>query len=182
MKKLGFVVVLVAAAMLTIGCEKGKLTEQGAENAIQQAPAGGETMPTSGSVNVANIMIHMAGGKTVTIPVEIAATEEERRTGLMGRTELPFKTGGMWFVFPEDVQDPFWMKDTTMPLDMVFVGPDMKIVDIKMNTTPNSEEKIYPMKDSKVVPYRYVLEVGGGFAQTNGVDVGDTVMVTMGPQ
>ena len=180
MKKLGFV--LVAAAMLLVGCEKGKMTEQGVESELQKAPAGGETMPSSASVNVADIMIHMAGGKSVTLPVEIAATDEDRRKGLMGRTELPFKTGGMWFVFPEDVQDPFWMKDTAMPLDMIFVGPDMKIADIKANTTPNSEEKLYPTKDGKVLSYRYVLEVGGGFAAKNGVAIGDTVMMGMGPQ
>ncbi len=178
-KVVGLMVLLLGFFLLTTGCEKAKMTEG---PAAPEASAGGETMPTGGSVNAANLMIHTAGGKAVNVPVEIAATDDERMKGLMGRSELPFKTGGMWFVFPEEVKDPFWMKDTTISLDIIFVGPDMKIVDVKTNTTPNSEDKLYPMKDGQVAAYRYVLEVGSGFAATNSVVAGDTVMLGVGPQ
>lgn len=176
MKKFGLLVVLVAFGLAFAGCEKAKVALPGDEE--KQATTEPET---PGSVNVANVQINTAGGKTITLPVEIAATDQEREKGLKGRDEPPFKTGGMWFVFPADVKDAFWMQETTIPLDMIFVDADKKIVDIKANTTPNSEEKLFPMKDSQVIPYRYVLEVGKGFAADNGLAIGDTVTLKMGP-
>ncbi len=171
----------VAAVFLTLAlqsgaCEKAKLAQTGEEEGKQTQAVQEASMP-SGSINVANITVHTQGGKSINVPVEIATTEEQRIHGLMGRSELPFKTGGMWFVFAEDMTDPFWMKDTSIPLDIIFVGPDMKIVDIKANTTPNSEEKLYPPG-----PYRYVLEVAAGFALTNGLAAGDQAVYGIGPQ
>lgn len=174
MKKMsGFAVIVLGIFLLSYGCEKADLTAPGEEKG--QPVAGTEAPMLSGSINVANITF-ASGGKSVIVPVEIAATDEERMKGLMGRTELPFKTGGMWFVFPEDMNDPFWMKDTAVSLDMVFVGPDMKVVDIKASTVPNSEDKLF----SKA-PYRYVLEVAAGFAAKNNIVEGDTVVYGIGP-
>lgn len=172
-RMVGIVTVVLAFFLAVYGCEKAKLAQPGEENA--ETPQGMEAPMVSGSVNVANITFG-SGGKSVNVPVEIAATDEERMKGLMGRTELPFKTGGMWFVFPEDMSDPFWMKDTAVSLDMIFVGPDMKVVDIKANTVPHSEDKLF----SKA-PYRYVLEVGAGFAAKNNILEGDTVIYGIGP-
>jgi len=82
----------------------------------------------------------------------------------------------MWFVFPYDVDDPFWMKDTLIPLDMIFVGSDMKVVDVIANAEPQSERKLFPK-----ALYRYVLEVNGGYAAANGITVGNQVEQRIGP-
>lgn len=165
MKRLGFVIVLIGAVML-MGCEKAKVMP--IEGQKQDVTA------TAGSVNLATIAIYTAD-KIVNITAELAVTDEERMKGLMGRESIPANFG-MWFVFPSEVQDAFWMKDTLIPLDMIFVGSDMKIVDIIANAVPRSEELLRPK-----APYNYVLEVNGGVAAADGIAIGDSVEKRIGP-
>lgn len=170
-KYLWIAVVLFCSSVLIMGCEKAKF--MAGEGEKQAATAVGET-PPAGSINVATIAIH-SGDKTINVSVELAQTDEERRNGLMNRQSLP-KNYGMWFVFPYDVQDPFWMKDTLVPLDMIFVSSDMKIVDIITNAAPEKTDLLTPKS-----PYRYVLEVNGGFAEANSIHIGDNVEQRIGP-
>jgi len=172
MKRLCFAVVLCAAMMVAIGCEKAKMTAPEGEEAKGQT---GENVATGGSVNVGTIAIYTADSKTVNISAEIATTDDERMKGLMGRESLA-KNYGMWFVFPYDVQDAFWMKDTLVALDIIFVGSDMKIVDVIANAQPKSEELLKPR-----APYRYVLEVAAGTAAANGIAIGDRAEQRVGP-
>ena len=105
----------------------------------------------------------------VNVDIEIAEDEFRREVGLMGRTSLE-QNQGMLFIFPDERPVAFWMKNTILPLDMVFINSKNRIVTIHKNTTPFSEQT-YP-SDS---PVQYVLEVNAGFTDRNGVRVGDTV-------
>ncbi len=101
--------------------------------------------------------------------VELAVTDEERMTGLMYRKELP-EGRGMLFDFKRDQDVSMWMKNTYIPLDMVFIRADGRIARIAESTTPFSEQII-----SSGVPVRAVLEVIGGTAQKLGIAPGDRV-------
>ena len=98
-----------------------------------------------------------------TIDIEIADTESERKTGLMRRRSLGYNRG-MLFVFDAVNTNGMWMKNTPLPLDIVFLSPDSQVVDIARRTTPFSEETITP-----AVPRKYVVEVRAGFADRFGL-------------
>src|SRR3989338_6034474 len=105
------------------------------------------------------------------IIVEVADDNAERAIGLMSRTSLE-DNYGMIFVFPEENEVTFWMKNTLIPLDMIFISEDFKILDIK-TAEPCKENtcQLYgPVKNVK-----YVLEVNAGFAIRNNIKVGDLV-------
>lgn len=103
--------------------------------------------------------------------VEVAATEEERAKGLMFRRELGAKEG-MLFLFPHERLLSFWMKNTLIPLDMVFISHDWRVVGIIEKATPLSEESRGVDRPSK-----YVLEFDGGTAARLGIGQGATVKV-----
>jgi uncharacterized membrane protein (UPF0127 family) len=101
--------------------------------------------------------------------VEIATTEEEKTTGLMYRKELA-DGKGMLFDFSPEQEVSMWMKNTYIPLDMIFIRADGRILRIAENTEPLS---------TKIIPSRGlakgVLEVIGGTAQKYGIAPGDRV-------
>lgn len=98
------------------------------------------------------------------LDVEIADTPAERRQGLMYRRSLA-PDHGMLFLFPRADRSSFWMKNTYIPLDIVFVGPDSQVVSIARNTRIMSEETIAPNG-----PKQYVVEVNAGYARRHGID------------
>ena len=101
--------------------------------------------------------------------VEIADTEAQRAKGLMFRKELP-DGQGMLFDFQREQEVSFWMKNTYIPLDMIFIRGDGRILRIAENTTPLST-RIIPSGG----PVRAVLEVIGGTARKFGIAPGDQV-------
>lgn len=108
----------------------------------------------------------------VSIIAEIADDPAERSQGLMHRTEL-CKKCGMLFIFDNEMVS-FWMKNTYIPLDMIFVSEDMKIVKIHENVPP-CEADPCPKYNSDG-PIKYVIEVNAGFTEENGIEVGDSVL------
>ena len=102
--------------------------------------------------------------------VEVPDDREEFARGLMFRKHLPWNSG-MLFAFDDEEPRRFWMKNTLIPLDMIFVDSSSKIIDIKENVPPCKQEECptYP----SVEPAQYVLEVNAGFVQENGVKIGD---------
>jgi uncharacterized membrane protein (UPF0127 family) len=101
--------------------------------------------------------------------VEMAITPEEKEHGLMFRRELP-EGHGMLFDFQVDQNVAFWMKNTYIPLDMLFIRGDGRILRIAENTEPLSERNI-----PSGGPVRAVLEVIGGTAKKLGIAAGDRV-------
>jgi len=100
---------------------------------------------------------------------ELADDPGERSQGLMYRQELG-KDRGMLFIFPQDTDGPFWMKNTLIPLDIIFIGADKKIVSISERATPQTTTPRSPEG-----PYRYVLEINGGRSDELGIEPGNQV-------
>jgi uncharacterized protein len=101
--------------------------------------------------------------------VEVVATDAEREKGLMYRRELP-EGRGMLFDFQTEQPVAFWMKNTYIPLDMIFIRKDGRILRIAENTEPFSE-RLVPSGG----PVLAVLEVIGGTARKLGLAPGDRV-------
>lgn len=114
------------------------------------------------------IVIDTANGP-VRLKVEIAATEESRRKGLMFRATLGADEG-MLFDFHREQLAAFWMKDTILPLDMVFIRADGTVSTIAENAVPYSQE---PVPSSE--PVQAVLEINAGQARVLGITTGEKV-------
>ncbi len=115
--------------------------------------------------------VTILGEKEVKVSVEIARTQEEIAAGLMYRSSLD-KNSGMLFVFEDESERVFWMKNTKIPLDMIFISENGTIVNIRHAVPCTSSEcPLYP----SVYPAKYVLEVNGNFAAENGISIGDFV-------
>lgn len=106
----------------------------------------------------------------VTHRVEIANTEEERKKGLSGRTELK-NVDGLLFVFPETAFHSIWMKDMLFPIDIIWIGEDLKIINIEKNVTPDT----YPRNFRPDQPARYVIETKIHYSDTFGIRPGQEV-------
>lgn len=116
----------------------------------------------------ARVVLKDAFGGLHQVDVEVAATPDTRTRGLMWRKELPAGQG-MLFIFPEDEVQSFWMRNTLIPLDMIFINSAGKIVGIVERAEPRTLTG-----RSVGVPGRYVLEVPGGWSQTMGITRGGT--------
>ena len=115
------------------------------------------------------VVIATKEGREIVFQVEVADTPAKRELGLQYRKELAADRG-MIFLFPTPSVHSFWMKNTPIPLDMIFIGNDRKIVGIVEQTVPFS-------LDSRSVPApsRFVLEINGGLAKRHGIKAGDAV-------
>ena len=99
--------------------------------------------------------------------VEIADEPQERSKGLMFRREMA-RDHGMLFDYGEEVPASFWMSNTYIPLDMIFVKSDGTVESIAERTTPLSENSVKSRG-----PVRYVLEINGGLSDELGIEPGD---------
>lgn len=91
------------------------------------------------------------------IAIEVADTDSARARGLMDRRSLTSRQG-MLFLFPDETDRSFWMQNTPIPLDIIFVDADSQIVNIAKRTTPLSPEQV-----QSTGPAQYVVEVRAGF-------------------
>ena len=103
--------------------------------------------------------VHPDESIKASIAIEIADTPETQMKGLMGRSALD-DSSGMLFVFERIEPQKFWMKNTPVPLDIIFVGGDGCIVNIVESTTPMSNQRYRSSE-----PVKYVVEVHSGFAK-----------------
>jgi uncharacterized protein len=131
--------------------------------------AGKEQSP---SLQYPSITIKNQLGQLVNVKVEIADEPSEWLTGLMNRDYLA-QNSGMLFIYPEQDYRSFWMKNTKIPLDMLFINLDGLIVDV--HTAKPCTEEDCPIYTS-INPAWMVLEVNAGFADKNRVRVGDSVI------
>ena len=114
------------------------------------------------------------GGKT--FRVEIAETSEKQALGLMFRDSMP-RDEGMIFIFPNEAPRSFWMKNTRIPLDIMYFDRDLKLVSISADTPPCRVSRCPSYPSSK--PAMYVLELNAGMAAELGVGPGDLLKLNL---
>ncbi len=127
----------------------------------------GETAQPAVATEALAIVTH--GGKTLTFQVEVVDTDASRERGLMFRRSLA-PNAGMLFDFVDPRPVAFWMKNTLIPLDMIFISQDGHIANIARQARPLDET---PIPSDGVV--RGVLEIKGGRAAELGIQPGDVV-------
>ena len=166
--------ILAGAALILAACSQG-------ESATARAPAG--TAATAGGAAQAAARHPVSGLRVIDLTVqgqgqgrsahrfrvELADTPAAQARGLMYRTELGDFEG---MLFPSAVPEPrsFWMKNTPLSLDIIFIGPDGRISNIAANTTPYSTDSV-----SSIGPASAVLELRAGRAAALGIVPGDRV-------
>ncbi|MEO6951999.1 MAG: DUF192 domain-containing protein [Polyangia bacterium] len=120
----------------------------------------------------ADITFLLSSHAEVHVAVELALDEPSRARGLMDRRALAPGTG-MVFVFPEISPHKFWMHNTYIPLDMIFVGADRRVVYVEDRAEPLTETPRGPD-----APTQFVVEVPGGWAKSHGIEPGTSVRFT----
>lgn len=167
--KKGLVVLLLLFASVLNGCNAGALL--GGDNVESNDTVwldGGEVDGPTLTVKTNN--------DSYTFDIEIADTPEERSKGLMYRESMK-DNHGMLFIFDEEQELNFWMKNTLIPLDMIFFDHDYKIVHIQHDARPCKTDPCEVFSSLK--PAKYVLEVKGGTAERLGITPGNTASVDL---
>jgi uncharacterized membrane protein (UPF0127 family) len=123
----------------------------------------------SGGDDVATVVLRPEGRPEVRVRVELARTDEEQARGLMFREHLD-ADAGMLFLFQNDDIRRFWMRNTLIPLDMLFISSDNRVVGIVENAEPQTDTV-----REVAQPSQYVLEVNGGFSAEHGITAGTPV-------
>lgn len=112
------------------------------------------------------------GGDTIQfLQLEIADDDYQRETGLMYRESME-QNQGMLFIFENEAPRGFYMKNTNIPLDLIFLNSQNKIVSITKNAKPQSLETI-----PSEVPAQYVLEINAGLSDDWNLQVGDSLIL-----
>lgn len=167
-------VVAVAAPLLLAGCQQeaqGQPPKAAPPSAAARPPVTDVTAEDYPMAPLprAHVRLKDAFGGVHRVEVEVAATQGARTRGLMWRKELPAGKG-MLFLFPVEEVQGFWMRNTLISLDMIFIASDLRIVGIVSRAVPQTLQS-----RSVGVPSQYVLEVPGGWAEQVGVKKGSTV-------
>ena len=164
--------IIVVLALLLVGCSGTQADPDAQSQKTPQAsgtPAG-EKDTTSGPSGLRTLTIDTSAGKKVEVRVEVADDPYERARGLMYRTALG-KDRGMLFVYPDEQDLSFWMKNTLIPLSIAYIDSEGHIVDI-LDMKPLDDK---PPQYRSSEPVQYALEVNQGFFEEKGVKVGDRV-------
>ncbi len=152
---------MVAAALAAAlaGCQAENRAPAAAQSGPRTAPSGLQLIP----------LRVVSGPRTHQFTVELASSDDEQSRGLMFRKSLGPNEGMIFpFRFPRPAS--FWMKNTLIPLDMIFIRADGTIARIAANTVPHSLESV-----GVAEPVAAVLEIAGGRAAELGIKEGDTV-------
>ena len=162
--------VLIASTLALVGCRADSQLP-----ADPPAVEDREETSTEAAAETIAVTIHMAEGASHVFAVETAVTSEEQRRGLMFRDSLP-QDGGMIFPFEFPRIASFWMRNTMIPLDMIFIRADGVISNIARETEPYTLDSYVSSE-----PVIAVLEIDGGRAAELGIDAGDRVSWPGGP-
>jgi uncharacterized membrane protein (UPF0127 family) len=153
---------LLPIALLTPAC-----SPQAAENTPTPAAAQASVHPASGLQVIPLTVTTLKGPHA--FRVEVARTPEEQAKGLMFRTEMG-PDEGMLFPYPSPQMLSFWMKNTVLSLDLVFIDEQHRIINIAENAVPYSEASI-----TSAAPGVAVLELNGGRTRELGIVAGNKV-------
>lgn len=107
------------------------------------------------------------------INLEVAMTVEKKAEGLMGREELGANSG-MLFIYSEPRRLQFWMKNTLIPLDIIYLDSSLEVIKIHQNTKPDQITERYASTE----PAQYVIEMNGGWSEKNNLKVGDKFTIS----
>lgn len=159
-------VILVIGVLCIAG---GMLWSQGGISERDLARAAADPAMTL-TFPVRPLTIETAAGKKIDLTVEVAATPGHWQQGLMHRTELANNAGMIFLMGQPPRVVSFWMKNTLIPLDLIFIAGDGRIAHIHKNAQPEDLQRI-----SSVEAITSVLEIAGGQADALGVMIGDKV-------
>lgn len=120
-------------------------------------------------VSTPRVILEPPGAEPVTVNVEVARTSAETQRGLMFRRHME-PDAGMIFLFPRSRQLTFWMHNTYIPLDMIFIQSDMRVLGVVENAPPETDDG----REVEGVS-QFVLEVNAGFAREHGIGAGTIV-------
>ncbi len=162
---------LCALGLLLAACQADGQNKQGTPPASPPSRSPPVTDVTSEhypapTLPRAKVVLEDAFGSKHVVEVEVCATEAMRTRGMMWRTALP-DGQGMLFIFGEEEVRSFWMRNTLIPLDMVFIASDGTVVGI----VPNAEPRTLTSRGVGK-PSQYVLEVPGGWTERMGIRPG----------
>lgn len=159
-------IIIIAAIILLLALATPNLRNNGA--LTQNA----STSNFLSSLPKSEISVKNSKNTNVNLSIWKATSDKQLQEGLMYVTSLP-DYQGMLFIFQIPQSANFWMKDTLIPLDIIFINDSKQIVTIVHNATPCKTQicDIYP---SKAV-IKYVLEVNGGWTENNDVNIGNTI-------
>ena len=128
---------------------------------------GCEKQPPPANLRENQVLMNLGGGQ---FKLEIADTPEKQKIGLMERRFMPANEG-MIFVFPNEQPRAFYMRDTYIPLDIIYLSADGRIISIK---------QMKPLDETSVPsdgPCKYAIELNAGTAQKMGLKVGDVLTI-----
>jgi uncharacterized protein len=160
-------------------CSNGGAASSGGEDAPQASPASDTAKQVSQprgtpqpKLPVGTVVLETPPRAPITVKAEIASTDTQRQMGLMWRTALA-EDEGMLFLFEQEQHLSFWMRNTLISLDLIFIGSDWKVVGVAERATPLTD-------DPRDVPgvSQYVLEVAAGWADRHGIVPGTEVRFT----
>ncbi|QCN94251.1 DUF192 domain-containing protein [Azospirillum argentinense] len=117
-----------------------------------------------------SLTVETAGGGKYRFDVELAETPAQQAQGLMFREKMA-ADAGMLFIYDRPQPASFWMKNTLIPLDMIFIGADGRIVNIHANAVPQSLDAV-----NSAGPVKGILEINGGMSARLGIRPGDRVV------
>jgi uncharacterized membrane protein (UPF0127 family) len=144
-------------------------TLSGCEPEPPEAPADEASQVSIPFRQDGTLTIERDGDVYLTLDIEIADTDSSRSRGLMQRDGLPVDSG-MWFIFDQESEQGFWMANTRMALDLIFVRSDGRIQHIARYIQPMRTETV-PSNG----PAQYVLEVEAGYSDSYGILEGDVI-------
>jgi uncharacterized membrane protein (UPF0127 family) len=159
MAKSSFLLLVTSAALLLGGCakEENKTVAGNGSPPVATKPAIPTSLPRTVTMKIGN----------GTFQLEVAANDHDQQQGLMYRESMPLDHG-MIFVFAEEKERVFWMKNTLIPLDIVYVNAAERVVSIK-HGVPLQEEPTIPSDE----PMKWAIELNDGVAAATGLRVGN---------
>ncbi|MBO6881402.1 DUF192 domain-containing protein [Winogradskyella sp.] len=149
---------LVISFIMVFGCKEEKTTKTKDKVVLNFKKEGTLDIIKSNSDSIVK-----------TLDIEIADNDYETQTGLMYRTELGTNQG-MLFIFPDSQLRSFYMKNTKIPLDIIYINEDKTIVSFQKNAKPYDETSL-----PSDAPAKYVLEINGGLSDKWMLNVGDVI-------
>ena len=165
-----YVILFVGISILIITLNQTR--KKGLTNTQNGKYSNGQTNPNLFAKEGELKFLNAAGDLIAEIDIEIADDDVQTTQGLMYRRSMK-QNRGMLFIFPDEVERSFWMKNTLLSLDIMYLSANKEIVSISENAPPKSEESI-----GSEVPAKYVVEVNAGFVTQYQIKVGDRMTFT----